>query len=80
MLAFSERLGWRIQKHDEAVVQQFCAELVLKDMFLRFGCIITSTQLVRNPNFSIHWLMLKSWNFNMCDLKLINGMLVWTNY
>ncbi|KAG9450775.1 hypothetical protein H6P81_010740 [Aristolochia fimbriata] len=26
MLAFAERLGWRIQKHDEAAVQQFCNE------------------------------------------------------
>ncbi|XP_044475550.1 zinc-finger homeodomain protein 2 isoform X2 [Mangifera indica] len=26
MLGFAERLGWRIQKHDEAAVEQFCAE------------------------------------------------------
>ncbi|CAL9057352.1 unnamed protein product [Musa banksii] len=26
MLAFAERVGWRIQKHDEAAVQQFCGE------------------------------------------------------
>ncbi|XP_028769414.1 zinc-finger homeodomain protein 2-like [Neltuma alba] len=26
MLALAERLGWRIQKHDESVVQQFCDE------------------------------------------------------
>ncbi|RLN04502.1 uncharacterized protein C2845_PM13G20360 [Panicum miliaceum] len=26
MLAFAEQLGWRIQKHDEAAVQQFCEE------------------------------------------------------
>ncbi|OIT39905.1 PREDICTED: zinc-finger homeodomain protein 2-like [Nicotiana attenuata] len=26
MLAFAERLGWRMQKQDEALVQQFCAE------------------------------------------------------
>lgn len=26
MLAFAEKLGWRIQKHDEAAVQQFCHE------------------------------------------------------
>ncbi|XP_058096982.1 zinc-finger homeodomain protein 1 [Magnolia sinica] len=24
MLAFAEKLGWRIQKHDEAAVQEFC--------------------------------------------------------
>ncbi|KAL5165759.1 Zinc-finger homeodomain protein 1 [Glycine soja] len=26
MLAFAEKLGWRIQKHDEGVVQEFCSE------------------------------------------------------
>ncbi|KAF5456036.1 hypothetical protein F2P56_025551 [Juglans regia] len=26
MLAFAESLGWRIQKHDEAAVEQFCAD------------------------------------------------------
>ncbi|KAK9271418.1 hypothetical protein L1049_027008 [Liquidambar formosana] len=26
MLAFAETVGWRIQKHDEAAVQQFCTE------------------------------------------------------
>ncbi|KAF8023354.1 hypothetical protein BT93_F0759 [Corymbia citriodora subsp. variegata] len=26
MLDFAERLGWRIQKHDEAAVEQFCVE------------------------------------------------------
>lgn len=30
MLAFAEKLGWRIQKHDEAAVQQFCAEVQVK--------------------------------------------------
>ncbi|CAL9055877.1 unnamed protein product, partial [Musa banksii] len=27
MLAFAERVGWRIQKQEEAVVEQFCAEV-----------------------------------------------------
>ncbi|XP_073010520.1 zinc-finger homeodomain protein 1-like isoform X2 [Typha latifolia] len=27
MLAFAEKVGWRIQKHDEAAVQQFCEEV-----------------------------------------------------
>jgi ZF-HD class homeobox domain-containing protein len=26
MLAFAERLGWRVQKQDEALVEQFCAQ------------------------------------------------------
>lgn len=30
MLAFAERLGWRMQKQDEALVQQFCAETNIK--------------------------------------------------
>ncbi|KAI3923579.1 hypothetical protein MKW92_033980 [Papaver armeniacum] len=35
MLGFSERLGWRIQKHDEAAVQQFCNELCIKRQVLK---------------------------------------------
>ncbi|KAG0482606.1 hypothetical protein HPP92_010690 [Vanilla planifolia] len=30
MLAFAERVGWRIQKHDEPDVQQFCEEADVK--------------------------------------------------
>ncbi|KAE9587118.1 putative transcription factor ZF-HD family [Lupinus albus] len=30
MLAFAEKIGWRIKKHDGAVVEQFCAETGLK--------------------------------------------------
>ncbi|CAD6265147.1 unnamed protein product [Miscanthus lutarioriparius] len=35
MLAFAERLGWRIQKHDEAAVQQFCEEVCVKRHVLK---------------------------------------------
>ncbi|KAL5705898.1 hypothetical protein ACHQM5_024130 [Ranunculus cassubicifolius] len=35
MLAFAERLGWRIQKHDEATVQQFCTETCVKRHVLK---------------------------------------------
>ncbi|XP_058087924.1 zinc-finger homeodomain protein 1-like [Magnolia sinica] len=35
MLAFAERLGWRIQKHDEAAVQQFCNETCVKRHVLK---------------------------------------------
>ncbi|XP_043714809.1 zinc-finger homeodomain protein 1-like [Telopea speciosissima] len=35
MLAFAERLGWRIQKHDEAAVQQFCNETSVKRHVLK---------------------------------------------
>ncbi|KAJ4701418.1 Zinc-finger homeodomain protein [Melia azedarach] len=35
MLGFAERLGWRIQKHDEASVEQFCAESGVKRHVLK---------------------------------------------
>jgi len=35
MLAFAERLGWRIQKHDEAAVQQFCEEVGVRRHVLK---------------------------------------------
>ncbi|KAJ6791918.1 ZF-HD protein dimerization region containing protein [Iris pallida] len=35
MLAFAERVGWRIQKHDEAAVQQFCNETMVKRHVLK---------------------------------------------
>lgn len=35
MLALAESLGWRIQKHDEAVVQQFCNETGVKRHVLK---------------------------------------------
>ncbi|CAA7400927.1 unnamed protein product [Spirodela intermedia] len=35
MLAFAEKVGWRIQKHDEAAVQQFCTEAAVKRHVLK---------------------------------------------
>jgi ZF-HD class homeobox domain-containing protein len=35
MLVFAERVGWRIQKHDEAAVQQFCDEVGVKRHVLK---------------------------------------------
>ncbi|KAA8528337.1 hypothetical protein F0562_035692 [Nyssa sinensis] len=35
MLELAEGLGWRIQKHDEATVQQFCAETGVKRRILK---------------------------------------------
>lgn len=35
MLAFAEAVGWRIQKHDEAAVQQFCNEASVKRHVLK---------------------------------------------
>ncbi|KAJ0984672.1 hypothetical protein J5N97_003028 [Dioscorea zingiberensis] len=39
MLALAEKLGWRIQKHDEAAVQEFCNETSVKRHVLKlFSC------------------------------------------
>lgn len=35
MLAFAESVGWRIQKHDEAAVEQFCAETGVRRQVLK---------------------------------------------
>eukprot|EP00249_Psilotum_nudum_P010922 c22848_g1_i2 orf=883-1647(+) len=35
MSDFAEKLGWRIQKHDEAAVQQFCSEVGVKRRVLK---------------------------------------------
>ncbi|KAL5777318.1 hypothetical protein ACOSP7_010244 [Xanthoceras sorbifolium] len=35
MLGFAERLGWRIQKHDEASVEHFCVETGVKRQVLK---------------------------------------------
>lgn len=35
MCAFAEKLGWRIQKEDEAAVQQFCSDVGLKRRILK---------------------------------------------
>ncbi|KAM0938142.1 putative transcription factor ZF-HD family [Dioscorea sansibarensis] len=35
MLVFSERVGWRIQRQDEAIVEQFCAEAGVKRQVLK---------------------------------------------
>ncbi|KAK7361420.1 hypothetical protein VNO77_03480 [Canavalia gladiata] len=35
MLGFAERLGWRIQKHDESIVQEFCSETGIKRHVLK---------------------------------------------
>ncbi|XP_057974105.1 zinc-finger homeodomain protein 1-like [Malania oleifera] len=35
MLGFAEKLGWRIQKHDEDAVQQFCSEIGVRRHVLK---------------------------------------------
>jgi len=35
MCAFAEKVGWRIQKHDEAAVQEFCTTVGVKRHVLK---------------------------------------------
>lgn len=35
MLVFAERLGWRMQKHDDGLVQEFCNETGVKRNVLK---------------------------------------------
>lgn len=35
MLEFAERMGWRIQKQDEALVEEFCAEVGVSRQVLK---------------------------------------------
>jgi ZF-HD class homeobox domain-containing protein len=35
MCAFAEKVGWRIQKHDEAAVQEFCSTVGVKRHVLK---------------------------------------------
>lgn len=35
MLSFAEKVGWKIQKQEEAVVQQFCQEIGVKRRVLK---------------------------------------------
>ncbi|KAE9602088.1 hypothetical protein Lal_00049968 [Lupinus albus] len=35
MLSFAEKVGWKIQKHEESVVQQFCQEIGVKRRVLK---------------------------------------------
>jgi ZF-HD class homeobox domain-containing protein len=49
MLAFAERLGWRIQKHDEAAVQQFCEEVGVKRHVLKVWMHNNKHTLGRKP-------------------------------
>ena len=35
MMAFAEKLGWRILKHDESAVQEFCAQTSIQPHVLK---------------------------------------------
>ncbi|KAK6938099.1 ZF-HD homeobox protein, Cys/His-rich dimerization domain [Dillenia turbinata] len=49
MLGFAETLGWRIQKHDEATVQQFCAETNVKRHVLKVWMHNNKHTLAKKP-------------------------------
>ncbi|KAK7301139.1 hypothetical protein RJT34_12000 [Clitoria ternatea] len=49
MLAFAEQLGWRIQKHDEPSVEQFCAENNVKRNVLKVWMHNNKNTLGKKP-------------------------------
>ncbi|XP_027332707.1 zinc-finger homeodomain protein 2-like [Abrus precatorius] len=49
MLAFAEQLGWRIQKHDEPAVEQFCAETNVKRNVLKVWMHNNKNTLGKKP-------------------------------
>lgn len=49
MLAFAEQLGWRIQKHDESAVEQFCAEINVKRNVLKVWMHNNKSTLGKKP-------------------------------
>ncbi|KAF7829984.1 zinc-finger homeodomain protein 2-like [Senna tora] len=49
MLAFAERVGWRIQKHDEAAVEEFCAETGVRRHVLKVWMHNNKNTLGKKP-------------------------------
>lgn len=49
MLDFAEKLGWRIQKHDEAAIQQFCGETGVKRHVLKVWMHNNKNTLGKKP-------------------------------
>ncbi|MCO5568841.1 hypothetical protein L7F22_022542 [Adiantum nelumboides] len=49
MWDFAEKLGWRIQKHDEQAVQQFCAEVGVKRHVLKVWMHNNKNTLGKKP-------------------------------
>ncbi|KAJ8484051.1 hypothetical protein OPV22_016536 [Ensete ventricosum] len=48
MMAFAERMGWRIQKQDEGLVEQFCAEAGVRRQVLKVW-MHNNKHLIRKP-------------------------------
>ncbi|XP_019057686.1 PREDICTED: zinc-finger homeodomain protein 2 isoform X2 [Tarenaya hassleriana] len=49
MLWFAEKLGWRIQRHDDAAVEQFCAETGVKRNVLKIWMHNNKNTLGKKP-------------------------------
>ncbi|PKI73550.1 hypothetical protein CRG98_006131 [Punica granatum] len=56
MLGFAERLGWRIQKHDEAAVEQFCSETGVRRQNNCHACLQTFTVMEVICNLQIVYI------------------------
>eukprot|EP00252_Welwitschia_mirabilis_P026745 TRINITY_DN8879_c0_g1_i1.p1 TRINITY_DN8879_c0_g1~~TRINITY_DN8879_c0_g1_i1.p1 ORF type:complete len:267 (+),score=5.47 TRINITY_DN8879_c0_g1_i1:736-1536(+) len=50
MCAFAEKLGWRIQKHDDLAVQQFCMEVGVKRHVLKVWMHNNKHTLSKKPS------------------------------
>lgn len=50
MAAFAEKLGWKIQKHDEAAVHEFCAEVGVKRHVLKVWMHNNKHTIGKKPN------------------------------
>ncbi|KAI4388709.1 hypothetical protein MLD38_001014 [Melastoma candidum] len=49
MLVFAERLGWRIQKHDDVAVEQFCTETGVRRQVLKVWMHNNKNNLGKKP-------------------------------
>lgn len=50
MLSFAERVGWKIQKQEESVVQQFCQEVGVKRRVLKVWMHNNKHNLAKKTN------------------------------
>ncbi|CBI27705.3 unnamed protein product, partial [Vitis vinifera] len=50
MLSFAERAGWRIQKQEESLVQQFCQEIGIKRRVLKVWMHNNKNLARKNPS------------------------------
>ncbi|KAE9609514.1 hypothetical protein Lal_00006161 [Lupinus albus] len=52
MLSFAEKVGWKIQKQEESVVQQFCQEIGVKRRMLKVWMHNNKNNLAKNKHHS----------------------------